>query len=49
MSEAQNKEATRRFSAEVWGEGNASLADVSQYNERLNDGHRSVERTHITP
>src|ERR1700690_2180446 len=27
MSEAQNKEVTRRFSAEVWGEGNAALAD----------------------
>lgn len=26
-SEAHNKEATRRFSAEVWGEGNANLAD----------------------
>jgi steroid delta-isomerase-like uncharacterized protein len=27
MSEAHNKEVTRRFSAEVWGEGNAALAD----------------------
>lgn len=27
MSEALNKEVTRRFSAEVWGEGNAALAD----------------------
>lgn len=26
-SEAHNREATRRFSAEVWGEGNADLAD----------------------
>ena len=26
-SEAHNKEVTRRFSAEVWGEGNADLAD----------------------
>lgn len=27
MSEARNKEVTRRFSAEVWGENNAALAD----------------------
>lgn len=27
MSEEKNKEVTRRFSAEVWGEGNAALAD----------------------
>ena len=27
MSEEHNKEVTRRFSAEVWGEGNAELAD----------------------
>jgi steroid delta-isomerase-like uncharacterized protein len=27
MSEERNKEVTRRFSAEVWGEGNAALAD----------------------
>ncbi len=27
MSEAHNKEVTRRFSAEVWGEGNFALAD----------------------
>src|SRR5690606_32325182 len=27
MSEARNKEVTRRFSAEVWGEGNTALAD----------------------
>jgi steroid delta-isomerase-like uncharacterized protein len=26
-SETHNKEVTRRFSAEVWGEGNADLAD----------------------
>jgi steroid delta-isomerase-like uncharacterized protein len=26
-SEKRNKEVTRRFSAEVWGEGNAALAD----------------------
>lgn len=27
MSVEHNKEVTRRFSAEVWGEGNAALAD----------------------
>ncbi len=27
MSIEHNKEVTRRFSAEVWGEGNAALAD----------------------
>jgi len=27
MSVERNKEVTRRFSAEVWGEGNAALAD----------------------
>ena len=27
MSEEHNKEVTRRFSAEVWGEGNVALAD----------------------
>jgi steroid delta-isomerase-like uncharacterized protein len=27
MSEDQNREVTRRFSAEVWGEGNVALAD----------------------
>lgn len=27
MSEAKNKEITRRFSAEVWGKGDAALAD----------------------
>ena len=27
MSEAQNKEVARRFSAELWGEGNVALAD----------------------
>lgn len=27
MTEAENKEVTRRFSAEVWGKGDAALAD----------------------